>query len=68
LNFQDALKIKDSSSQYEVYSIERELNKAYCGFKTVLAPNIPVATGYRQLILSKFSVLGAVERLRVMSN
>lgn len=43
----DALKLtsSNSDSQYHPDYLERELNKAYCGFSSKLMPDLPVATG-----------------------
>ncbi|XP_055369137.1 poly(ADP-ribose) glycohydrolase isoform X2 [Betta splendens] len=41
----DALHFKHPSEQYDVRKVQRELNKAYCGFKKVGAGEPDVATG-----------------------
>lgn len=41
----DALYIKTPASQYNLLSIERELNKAFCSFHFSLNPNLIIATG-----------------------
>lgn len=41
----DALYFYKESDQWNAFNIERELNKAYCGFLTNQSQTFPIATG-----------------------